>query len=119
MLSAPPRPSRRLVGWAVASLYVLLLAGFAVGIWASYRATFPGAGLYRVTGVVLERASDTLIVVSHERVPGLMEEMSAMVFEAESRVVLDQAALVPGDRARFTVRQERDRLVVVEVQKIR
>jgi hypothetical protein len=110
----------------VAAVYLLLLAGFAAGLWGSYRAMFPGAGLYRVTGIFQARAGETLFVVSHDAVPGLMEEMAAMVFAAESRDLLDRADLRPGERVRLTVRQEPARagddprrLVVVEVQKIR
>jgi hypothetical protein len=103
----------------VGALYLLLLAGFAAGIWAAYRATFPAAGLYRMTGVFQQRAGETLIVVSHEGVPGLMGEMADMVLEAQSKALLDEAGLAPGVRARFTVRREGERLVVVEIQVVR
>lgn len=100
-------------------LFCLLLAGFAAGIWGSYRAIFPARGLYRVTGIVQSRAGDTLIVVKHESVPGLMEEMASMAFFAESKDLLDGANLQPGDRVRLTVKQAPDRLLVVEIKKIR
>jgi len=45
--------------------------------------------------------------------------MSSMAFFAESRDLLDRAALRPGDRIRFTVRQLPDKLLVVENQKLR
>lgn len=99
--------------------FVALLAAFAAGIWGSYRAVFPAKGLYRVTGIFQSRASDTLILVRHEAVPGLMEEMSSMAFFVESKDLLDRADLRPGDRVRFTIRQVPDRLLVVEIQKIR
>ena len=105
--------------WAVPVLFVLLLAGFAAGIWGSYRELFPARGLYRVTGVFEDRWGETMILVKHEAVPGLMEEMDSMAFFAESKELLDRAALHRGDRARFTIRQLPDRLLVIEIQKIR
>lgn len=80
---------------------------------------FPGKGLYRVTGVFESRAGETMILVKHDVVPGLMEEMTSMALFVESRELLDRAALKPGDRVRFTIHQEPDRLLVVEIQKIR
>lgn len=98
---------------------MLLLAGFAAGIWGSYRAAFPGRGLYRVTGVFEARAGDTLMLVRHEVVPGFMGEMESMAIFAESPTVLSGADLKRGDRVRLTVRQDGDRVVAVEIQKIR
>lgn len=98
---------------------MLLLAGFAAGIWGSYRATFPGRGLYRVTGVFEARGGPTLILIHHDKVPGFMDEMESMALFAESAELLDGAALRRGDRVRLTVRQEGERSVVVEIQKIR
>lgn len=114
--SPSARPSAR---WRVPALFVLLLIAFGAGIWGSYRAVFPGKGLYRVTGVFESRAGETMILLRHDAVPGLMEEMSSMAFFVESRELLDRAALAPGDRVRFTIRQEPDRLLVVEIRKIR
>ena len=105
--------------WVAPLLFVVLLAGFAAGIWGSYRAVFPAKGLYRVTGVVESRAGDTMVLVRHDAVPGLMEEMPSMAFFVESKELLDQADLRPGDRVRFTIRQVPDRLLVVEIQKVR
>lgn len=96
-----------------------MLAGFAAGIWGSYRAAFPGRGLYRVTGVFEARGGETLMLVKHDVVPGLMDEMQSMAVFAESPGLLDAAALARGDRVRLTVRQEKDRLVAVEILKIR
>lgn len=105
--------------WAVPLLFVVLLAAFAAGIWGSYRAVFPAKGLYRVTGIFEGRAGDTMILVRHDAVPGLMEEMASMAFFVESKELLDRAALRQGDRVRFTIRPVPDRLLVVEIQKIR
>lgn len=105
--------------WAAPLLFCLLLVAFAAGIWGSYRAVFPAKGLYRVTGIFQSRAGETLILVTHDAVPGLMEEMGSMAFFVESRAMLDEARLEPGDRIRLTVRQVPDRLLVVEIRKIR
>jgi hypothetical protein len=105
--------------WAAPLLFCLLLAGFAAGIWGSYRAVFPARGLYRVTGVFQSRAGDTLILVRHAAVLGLMDEMGSMAFFAESKALVDDARLEPGDRIRLTVRKVPDKLLVVEIRKIR
>ena len=104
--------------WAVPLVFVLLLAGFAAGIWGSYRDAYPGRGLFRVTGVFEGRGSDTLILVSHDAAPGVMDEMSKMAFYAETKEMLDGAGLRRGDRVRLTVRQLPDRYLVVEIRKI-
>jgi hypothetical protein len=96
----------------------VLLAAFGAGIWGSYRATFPAPGLYRVSGVFESRAGDLLIVVRHEAVPGLMGEMSSMVFNVESRGLLERARLERGDRIRLTLRQAAAELVVVDIEKL-
>jgi hypothetical protein len=98
---------------------LLLLAGFAAGIWGTYRAAFPGPGLYRVTGIFEARGGPTLLLVRHDKVPGFMDEMESMALFAESAALLDGADLRRGDRVRLTVRQEPDRLVAVEIRKIR
>ena len=108
----------RNVRWAVPVLFALLLVAFAAGIWGSYRDSFPAKGLYRVSGVFETRADDTMILVKHEAVPGLMQEMGSMALFAESREMLDRAALRPGDRVRFTVRQLPDKLLIVGIQKV-
>ncbi len=96
-----------------------LLVAFAAGIWGTYRDSFPAKGLYRVTGVFESRWGEIMILVKHDAVPGLMPEMSSMAFLAESRKLLDQAALRPGDRVRLTIRQLPDKLLVVEIRKLR
>jgi hypothetical protein len=104
--------------WAAPLLFVVLVGAFAAGIWGSYRATFPARGLYRVTGVFERRAGETLILVRHDAVPGLMEEMTGMALEVESAGLVERAGIGPGDRVRLTIRQEPGRLVVVELQRI-
>ena len=113
-----PRTTR----WAAPLVFSVLLAGFAGGLWGSYREIFPAKGLHRVTGVFQSRAGDTLILVRHEAVTGLMDEMPSMALFSDSREFLDAADLRQGERIRLTVRQvpgERDKLVVVEIVKIR
>ena len=105
--------------WAVPCLVCVLLAAFAAALWGSYRAAFPAKGLYRVVGVFQERAGDTLFLVGHDPVPGLMDQMGSMAFFAESKDLLDRARLRPGDPVRLTIRQTPDRLLVVEIRKTR
>ena len=104
--------------WPVPLLFVLLLAGFAAGFWGSSREAYPGKGLFRVTGVFEGRGGDTLILVSHDAAPGVMDEMSKMAFYAETKDMLDRADVNRGDRVRLTVRQLPDRYLVVEIKKI-
>jgi len=104
--------------WPAPLLFVLLLAGFAAGIWGSYRDVYPGKGLFRLTGIFEGRGADTLILVSHDAAPGVMDEMSKMAFYAETTEMLDGASLRRGDRVRLTVRQLPDRYLVVEIRKI-
>jgi hypothetical protein len=59
------------------------------------------------------------MLVKHDAVPGFMDEMQSMALYAETAELLDAADLRRGDRVLITVRQERDRLVAVEIQKIR
>jgi hypothetical protein len=105
--------------WGAPALYLVLLAAFAAGIWGSYRALFPARDLYRVTGVFAARAGDQMILVGHDAVPGLMDDMQSMLFFTESRELIDRAGLAPGDRVRFTIRKTPERLLVVEILKIR
>jgi len=117
-VSAAPRTTR----WAAPLLFGVLLAGFAAGIWGRYRQIFPATGLHRVTGFFQGRAGDTLILVRHDAVTGLMDEMTSMALFSDSREFLDAADLHPGDRIRLTLREapgEHDKLLVVEIVKIR
>jgi hypothetical protein len=65
------------------------------------------------------RSGDTLMLVKHDAVPGLMDEMQSMAIFADSRARLDGAGLSRGDRVRLTVRPETDRLVAIEILKVR
>jgi len=104
--------------WVAPVLFAVLLAAFAAGIWGMYRSNFPGKGLYRASGVYEARYGDVMVIVRHEKLPGFMDPMDAMVLEAESRDLLDRAQLTRGDRVRLTIRPVGDRLFLVDIQKI-
>ena len=98
---------------------MVLLLGFALGIWGTYRAVYPEKGVHRLTAVFQSRAGDTAILVGHEAVPVLsMGSMELMAFDVESKALLDQGGLKPGDRVRLTIRQTPDRLLVVRIDKL-
>jgi Cu/Ag efflux protein CusF len=98
---------------------VVLLLGFALGIWGTYRAVYPEKGVHRLTAVFQARAGDTAILVGHEAIPTLsMGSMELMAFDVESKAVLDQAGLKPGDRVRLTIRQTAAGFVVIRLDKI-
>jgi hypothetical protein len=72
-----------------------------------------------MTAVFESRTGGTMILVRREAVPGLMGEKSSMALSAESRHLLDSAGLTPCDRLRLAVRELPDRVLVIEIQKIR
>ena len=99
---------------------MVLLVGFALGIWGTYRAVYPEKGVHRLTVVFQARAGDTAILISHEAIPALsMGSMELMAFDVESKALLDGAGLKRGDRVRLTIRQTADRLLVVRIDKLR
>jgi len=105
--------------WKVVALFVVLLLGFALGIWGTYRAVYPEKGVHRLTAVFQARAGATAILVGHEAIPTLsMGSMELMAFDVESKVLLDQAGLKPGDHVRLTIRQTADRILVVKVDRL-
>ncbi len=59
------------------------------------------------------------MLVKHDVVPGLMDEMLSMAIFADSRERLDGAGLSRGERVRLTVRPEKERLVAIEILKVR
>lgn len=111
-------------------LFLFLVAGLGVGIWGTLRAVMPKRvvtlepgvmlepGVYRVTGVYKERWGETMILVQHGPVPGLMETMEFMSFFVESKELLDAAKLDKGDRIRFTIKQVPDKLLVTKIEKL-
>ena len=60
-----------------------------------------------------------MILVRHEAVAGLMDDMESMLFFTESRELIDRAGLAPGDRVVLTVRKTPDKLLVTEIRKVR
>ena len=106
------RPSR----FAAPAVFSLLLLALAAGIWGTYRNAYPGRGLYRATGVFEARWGETAMLVRHEAVPGLMDDMASMSLVAESKELLDRAALKRGDRVRLTIRRTPEALRVVEIR---
>lgn len=109
---------RRAGSWKVWVLFLFLLVGLGVGIWGTLRAVMPEKGVYRVTGVYKDRWGETMILVRHEPVPGLMETMEFMSFFVESKELLDGAKLNKGDRIRFTIKQVPDKLLIVKIEKL-
>ena len=106
--------------WKVVALFVVLLLGFALGIWGTYRAVYPEKGVHRLTAVFQSRVGEASLLVGHEAIPALsMGSMELMAFDVESKTLLDQAGLKPGDRVRLTLRQTSDRLVVVKIERLR
>lgn len=123
-------PARTRGRWKVWALFLVLLAGLAVGIWGTFRAMAPkpGTGLeagvmlepgtYRVNGVFKERWGETMILVQHGPVPGVMDTMDFMSFFVESKELLDNAKLEKGDRVRFVIKQIPDKLLIVKIEKL-
>ncbi len=104
----------------VVALFVFLLAGFALGIWGTYRAVYPEKGVHRLTAVFQARAGETAILVGHEAIPALsMGSMELMAFDVESNALLNSVPLKAGDRVRLTIRQTApDRLLVTKIDKL-
>ena len=71
-----------------------------------------------MTGVFAARAGEQMILVRHEAVAGLMDDMESMLFFTDSREMIDRAGLVPGDRVWFTVRKTPDKLLIVDLRKV-
>jgi len=121
---------RRAGSWKVWLLFLVLLAGLGVGIWGTLRAMIPKPGvlepgvmiepgIYRATGIFKDRWGETMILVQHGPVPGLMETMEFMSFFVESKELLDAAQLNKGDRVRFTIKQVPDKLLITKIEKVR
>ena len=94
-------------------MFVVLLAGFAVGIWG----TLLRPAAYEVRGTIVARPAPNLLIVRHDDVPALgMRAMDLMTIVAEP-AVLDRSAATPGDRVRLAVRQRNEDLVLVWLEK--
>jgi Cu/Ag efflux protein CusF len=66
-------------------------------------------GIVRVIAPEINR-----IFIDHGDIPGLMEAMT-MAFEPEDPQLLN--GLSPGDRVRFTLRKQGERLILVKIEK--
>lgn len=98
----------------VAAVFVLLLAGFAAGIWG----TVVRPPAYEVRGAVVARPASNLLLVRHEAIDALgMSAMETMAVFADP-ALLDAADLAPGTRVRLAVRRRGDELVLVRVEKL-
>ena len=98
----------------VAAVFVLLLAGFAVGLWG----TVVRPPAYEVRGAVVARAASNLLLVRHEAVDALgMSAMETMAVFADP-ALLDAADLAPGTRVRLAVRRRGDDLVLLRIDKL-
>ncbi|HLC40192.1 MAG TPA: copper-binding protein [Methylomirabilota bacterium] len=96
--------------WLVVAMLLLVLGLVTGGL---LMALTPAKGTWRATGVV-EEVGQTLVLIRHETIPGLMEGHS-MDFFVESKNLLD--GIRPGDRVRFTLKSTPNTLLVVRLEK--
>ena len=97
----------------VAGVFLLLLIGFAVGIWG----TLLRPPAYEVRGTIVARPAPDLILIRHEAVTALgMRAMELMAVDAEP-ALLDAVAPRPGDRVRLAVRPRNDRIVLLRIER--
>lgn len=109
------RPSSHRARSGLIVVFVLLLLGFAAGLWG----TIIRPAAYEVRGEIVARATPGSLVVRHEAVSALgMAAMETMVIAADP-TILDAARLVPGDRVQMAVRRAGDTLVLVWIRKTR
>ena len=93
---------------------MLLLVGFAVGIWG----TLLRPAAYEVRGTLVARPAANLLLVRHDAVPALsMREMELMAIFADPSVI-DRAGVMPTDRVRMAVRSQGDQLTLVWIERL-
>jgi hypothetical protein len=113
--SPSARGAARLPRLAVAGIFVVLLVGFAVGIWG----TVLRPPAYEVRGTLVARPAANLLLVRHDAIPALgMREMELMAVFAEPAIV-DRAGVQPGDRVKMGVRPRDAELTLLWVEKLR
>jgi hypothetical protein len=96
-------------------LFAALLGAFAAGIWG----TVLRPSAYEVRGTIVARPAPDLILVRHEPVAPLgMGAMELMAISA-APALLDPVAPAPGDRVKLAVRQEREQLVLLRIERLR
>lgn len=94
-------------------MFVVLLAGFAVGIWG----TLLRPAAYEVRGTIVSRPATNLLIVRHDEIPGLgMRAMDLMTIFADPATI-DRAGVKPGERVRLGVRQRDNDLVLLWVER--
>ena len=94
-------------------MFVVLLAGFAVGIWG----TVLRPPAYEVRGTLVARPAPTMLIVRHDEIPALgMRAMELMTVQAEPSIV-DRAGVEPGARVRLGVRQRDNDLTLLWIER--
>jgi hypothetical protein len=96
-------------------LFVLLLALFAAGLWG----TVVRPPAYEVRGDVVARAGPDLLLIRHQALTVLGMGAMEMMAVRGTPATLDAAKLAPGDRVRLAVRQQRDEIVLVWIERER
>ena len=110
MNDSPRSPETSPQPWLVVTPLLLVLAA---GVWGFLTYLTPAKGTWRAVGVV-EEVGQTVVVIRHETIPGLMEGHS-MDFFVESTQLLD--GVKPGDRVRFRLKSTPGALLVVSLEK--
>lgn len=99
---------------AVVLVFVVLLIGFAVGIWG----TLLRPAAYEVRGTLVARPAANLLLVRHDDVAALgMRAMDLMAIFGDPALV-DRAGVVPGQRIRLAVRAQNDQLTLLRIEKL-
>ena len=99
---------------AVAGVFVLLVIGFAVGIWG----TLLRPPAYEVRGTLVARPAANLLLVRHDAIPALgMREMELMAVFSDPALV-DRAGVVPGMRVRMGVRSKDEQLTLLSIERL-
>lgn len=105
----PRRPRLVLI-----TLFAALLAAFAAGLWR----TVVRPPAYELRGEVVARAAPGVLLVRHEPFAPLgMGAMETMAVEGDP-ALLENSGARPGDRVRLAVRPERDRLIVLRIERV-
>ena len=95
-------------------VFLLLLIGFAVGLWG----TVIRPPAYEVRGVVVARPAANLLLLRHEDIPALgMKAMELMAVFGDPDAI-DKAGAVPGQRLRLGVRQKDDQLTLMWAERL-
>ncbi len=107
----------------IAAGLVLLIAAGVFWSVQQWRGASPKPE-YLATGVVVAllpppstlHTTRPVIIIYHDRVPGLMDEAMSMPFIADSMRLFD--GLRPGDRIAFGLKETPEALLVVSIQRL-